>query len=487
MRSIAVRSCSVLLLGVLIAAGAAMAQVTGGGSIQGTVSDPSGAVVPQAQIVATNVATGVETVRQTTTAGFYVITPLPAGEYTVKVTAPGFQTTTQEHVMVNALATVSLSLQLKVGSSSEQVTVTASPTMLHTDDATLGGSMENNVYTSLPLAMNGVPRDPTQFVALIPGVAGMSTQVAGPTTESFNGVRGGNELYVEGIPLTFPSQQADTRNLALGVSVEAVDQFQAQTSGQKAMYSGQGMQNFVLKSGTDHFHGSVYEYFRNTDLDARGFFPATVPVEHQNEFGGTFGGPIKKGKIFFFGTYGGYYYNDKTYTIYRNKTGAAPGAGDIISKVELSMEFLLLGFDGTGDPHIVLVDGCNAPADYGDVGFCVIGSGSVAAQGALAFHVDRGSLGAHLSWADAVYCICDAKFRAESASDVGQQTFLALYEHNKEIQLISPSRVDEDSRNLGAAPTPFHHRWKKYWPTLHIAPVRSVPTRDGGDFLGKSA
>src|SRR6185369_10230385 len=165
-----------------------------------------------------------------------------------------------------------------------------------------------NVYTALPLAMNGVPRDPTQFVALIPGVSGMTTQVAGPTTEAFNGVRGGNELYVEGVPLTFPSQQADTRNLALGVSVEAVDQFQAQTNGQKAMYSGQGMQNFVLKSGTDQFHGSVFEYFRNTDFDARGFFPATVPIEHQNEFGGTIGGPIKKDKVFFFGSYGGYYF-----------------------------------------------------------------------------------------------------------------------------------------------------------------------------------
>ncbi len=286
----------------------AVAQIAGGGSIQGTVTDPSGAVVPQANVTAVNVATGVETVRQTTAAGFYVLAPLPAGEYNVKVTAAGFQTLTQEHVVVNALATVSLSLQLKVGSSNQQVTVTESPTMLHTDDSTLGGTMENNVYTSLPLAMNGVPRDPTQFIALIPGVSGMSTQVAGPTTESFNGVRGGNELYVEGIPLTFPSQQADTRNLALGVSVEAVEQFQAQTNGQKAMYQGQGMQNFVLKSGTDQFHGSVYEYFRNTDLDARGFFPATVPIEHQNEFGGTIGGPIKKDKIFFFGSYGGYYF-----------------------------------------------------------------------------------------------------------------------------------------------------------------------------------
>src|SRR5262249_39667267 len=162
---------------------------------------------------------------------------------------------------VDALQTVSLSLQLKLGSSAEQVTVTASPTILRTDDATLGGTMENNVYTSLPLAMNGVPRDPTQFIALIPGVAGMSTPLA----------RGPTQLYVEGIPLASASQQADTRNLAFGVSVEAIEQFQAQTNGQKAMYSGQGTQNFVLKSGANQFHGSVFEYFRNTKLDARGF------------------------------------------------------------------------------------------------------------------------------------------------------------------------------------------------------------------------
>ena len=312
--------------------GAAIAQVAGGGSIQGTVTDPSGAVVPQAQVKATNTATGVETLRLTTNAGFYVITPLPAGEYTVSVMAPGFRTTTQEKIIVDALATVSLSLQLKLGSANEQVTVTESPTMLHTDDATLGGTMENNVYTSLPLAMNGVPRDPTQFVALMPGVSGMSTQVAGPTTEAFNGTRGENELYVEGIPLTFPSQQADTRNLAFGVSVEAVDQFQAETNGQKAQYSGQGMQNFVLKSGSDRFHGSVYEYFRNTDLDARGFFPARVPIEHQNEFGGTFGGPIKKDKIFFFGSYGGYYY----------KTGETPELESIPTLAERTGDFSAL-------------------------------------------------------------------------------------------------------------------------------------------------
>src|SRR6185369_12837352 len=109
------------------------------------------------------------------------------GEYRVKVMAPGFQALIHDHVVVEALATVGLDMQLKVGSATEQVTVEATPPMLHTEDATLGGSMQNNVYEALPLAMNGVPRDPTQFIGLIAGVSNLSTQVAGPSTASFNG------------------------------------------------------------------------------------------------------------------------------------------------------------------------------------------------------------------------------------------------------------------------------------------------------------
>jgi hypothetical protein len=315
------RAAHVLIFGSMlwIAGGVLTAQISGSGTVQGTVTDPSGAIVPQAAVTAVNAATGVSTERISTAAGFYVISPLPAGEYAVTVTAPGFQTLRQQHILVDALETVNLDLKLSIGKSTEQVTVEASASMLKTEDAAVGGSVRNEVYEALPLAMNGVPRDPTQFVALIPGVAGLNTQVAGPSTASFNGAPvGQNEIYVEGLPFTFPSQQADTRNLALGVSVEAVDQFQVQTNGQKAQYQGQGMENYVLKSGTDKFHGALFEYFRNTDFDARGFFPATTPIEHQNEFGGTFGGPIRKDKIFFFGTYDGYYFKTASTPAYQS-------------------------------------------------------------------------------------------------------------------------------------------------------------------------
>ena len=170
--------------------------------------------------------------------------------------------------------------------------------------------MENELYAALPLAMNGVPRDPTQFIALVPGVNNASTQAAGPTTAAFNGGQTyQNEVYLEGMPLTSAGTEGDTRYLAFAVSVDAVDQFQVETNGAKAQYQGQGVENYVLKSGTNAFHGAAFEYFRNTDLDARGFFPAIRPIEHQNEYGGLIGGPIKKNKLFFFTNYDGYKYN----------------------------------------------------------------------------------------------------------------------------------------------------------------------------------
>jgi len=191
--------------------------MAGSGTIQGTITDSSGAVVPQANVTAINVATGVQTTRPTTGAGLYVLSPLPAGEYNVRVAAAGFQTLTQEHIVLEALSTIGLNLEIKVGSASEQVTVEAAAPALHTQDVALGGSMQDRVYNALPLSMGtGVPRDPTLFIALVPGVAAVVTQASGPSYTSFNGAQQEtNELYLEGVAMTFPNQQGDTRNLSL--------------------------------------------------------------------------------------------------------------------------------------------------------------------------------------------------------------------------------------------------------------------------------
>src|SRR5436305_4364767 len=128
----------------------AIAQVGGTGTIQGTVTDPSGAIIAGASVTATNVETGVQTSRKATDAGFFVLSPLQPGEYTVTVQADGFQTLTQQHLEVIALGTVGLNPKLSLGTATQTITVEAPPPQLHTDDATLGSSMENEIYAALP-------------------------------------------------------------------------------------------------------------------------------------------------------------------------------------------------------------------------------------------------------------------------------------------------------------------------------------------------
>ena len=226
----------------LAAAGMAFGQVGGTGSIQGTVTDPSGAVVAGASVTATNVATGVRTDRKTTDAGFFVLSLLPAGDYTVTVKATGFQTLNQTARDCGCAGHRGIGIpSCRSEPPTNRSPWKPRPSMLKTDDVALGSSVENNVYDSLPLAMNGAARDPSAFAGLAVGVNNYSTQAAGPSTGSFNGGQTyQNEVYIEGLPLTSAGTESDTRNLAFGVSVEAVDQFQVETSGAKAMYEGPG-------------------------------------------------------------------------------------------------------------------------------------------------------------------------------------------------------------------------------------------------------
>jgi hypothetical protein len=311
---------------LLFASGAA-AQIGGNGAIQGMVSDATGAAIPGATVVATNEATQVQTTAQTTGKGFYVLSPLPPATYTVTVNANGFETVVQHHIIVNALQVVGLSLTMQVGSPKQEITVTSAPPVLDTQNGTLGATVPNEAYTALPLTMSNAPRSPTGFVALIPGV----NTAAG--TLHVNGGQGytGN-IYIDGQPMIFNELGADNRGVNFAISVDAVDQFQIDTSGTPAMYEGQGVQNYVLKSGTNSFHGDLFEFLRNTDLDSRGFFAATTPVEIQNEFGGTIGGPIKKDKLFFFAGYDGY----------RRRAGTNPSFESIPTAAERSGNFSAL-------------------------------------------------------------------------------------------------------------------------------------------------
>ncbi len=172
-------ACALLLFAM-----PALAQIGGSGSITGTVTDVTGAVIPGAQVVATNDATGVQTKQTATGSGTFTLSPLPPGSYTVLISAPAFAELKQEHVQVDALQVVGLKPQLRPGGNTEVVTVEGAPPQLDTANATVGGTMENEEYTSLPLQINGGARNPTAFVYLEPGVARGGS---GVQTGIFNG------------------------------------------------------------------------------------------------------------------------------------------------------------------------------------------------------------------------------------------------------------------------------------------------------------
>ena len=302
------------------------AQMASGGGIQGTVTDPSGAVVAKAQITATNTDTGVQLTRQSSGSGTYSVAPLQAGHYNVEVVAKCFQRLLQENITIDTSSMLGLNLKLSVGGDNQTVTITDAPPYLDTTDATLGGTIENELYSSLPLSMNGGPRDPTAFQYLMPGVqenpANNGANGAVGTTNGNSGIYGGsgatnlNENYLDGVPVENISQQGSSNPISTAVSVDAVDQFSVQTNGSSTAFGGAGVTNYTIKSGGNQFHGTVFDFIRNTMFDTWGYFAkvpsanglAEKPGEHQNSYGGSLGGPIFKDKLFFFGSYEGYHY-----------------------------------------------------------------------------------------------------------------------------------------------------------------------------------
>ncbi len=300
------------------------AQAIGTGSIAGIVADPSGAVIPNAVVTAVDPATGTTVTQKTSAEGTYNLPSLRPATYRVTAMAESFKTLVRENVTVDALQQVDLNLNLEAGQASETVTVSAEPPQLNTVNGSLDVTIPNTTYAALPLAMNGGPKNPLGFVTLLPGATG------GPFgIDNLNGGVGQSSfIYVNGLPLMTPELQGDARNITGSTSTEVVDQFQVITSGVPAYYEGQGLTNFITKSGTNKFHGDVYENIRNTVFDAAGYFSSVTPVEHQNEFGATVGGPILKNRLFFFFNYDGYRFTAGSNPVFSSLPTAAEQMGD---------------------------------------------------------------------------------------------------------------------------------------------------------------
>lgn len=292
---------------------ALQAQTGSGGTIQGTVTDPENAVVPGAKVTVTNIDTGVVTKVQSTSAGYYAAPALMPGTYTVQVERNGFKSYVQQSITVNALAVVGINVKLTLGDTTESVTVTSAPPALETENASMTVNVENETYTALPLNLgSGAQRDPTAFASLTPGysMGGRSGTYNGAGGDDNGSSDSGAVTYLDGLPIS----QGDNRQISLAVSVDAVDQFQVTSSGANASQTGMGSQNYNVKHGTNDFHGSAFWFTRNTAFDSWNFFAKAVtvtnlngtksqqakPAEHQAELGFTYGGPIKKDKMFLF-------------------------------------------------------------------------------------------------------------------------------------------------------------------------------------------
>ncbi len=300
-----------------------LAQSATSGTVQGTVMDPTGAVVPGATVTLTNKATGVTLTTSTDATGRYQFPAINPADYSLKVTATGFQTFVVAEVAVEVTKVLTIPVKLKIGTASQTVTVKeVAGAELQTSNASIGTTIGGNTLEFLPTAQRQV----TSLLSLQPAVAPMvgndvfGGQVAGAASDQTTFIVDGGDATddlsgtnsYEGIP----GETQPAPNIM--VNVEATQEFRVvDAGGTSNMNRSQGGQISILsKQGTNQFHGSVYEYYTGDALGARGWNDNTynLPKAHtvNNRFGFTFGGPLLKNKLFFFGNYEGRRFRQST-------------------------------------------------------------------------------------------------------------------------------------------------------------------------------
>jgi hypothetical protein len=288
-----------------------------GGRLLGTVTDPSGTAVPGARITATQTATAVKQTISTDGRGFYAFQGLAVGGYDIEVEASGFKPLRRTGVAIDVDSKVVVDASLEIGERTETVTVFASAAHVETADTQLGEVITGKQMTAVPL--NG--RSYTDLLALQSGVAPVTSLTSGttqdvgvsafspsgdlnPGTVSINGQREfANSFVLNGSDV----EEDVNMGAAIVPNLDSIAEFRILTGNfdaEHGEFSG-GQISVVTKSGTNAFHGDVFEFLRNTRLDARNYFSPTRGVFDQNQFGGTLGGPIRRDKVFFFADYQG--------------------------------------------------------------------------------------------------------------------------------------------------------------------------------------
>jgi hypothetical protein len=297
-------SLQLLVLAALLTPSFAMAQIDRT-EIDGTVKDATGAVVSGSKVMVTQGDTGLRREVMTNRDGIYTVPSLPSGTYTVTFNKDGFEETVVQSVLQTAGQTRTLNVTLSVGAQAQTVSVAASPALDETT-ATFGGSVQPVQVSEVPI--NG--RNWSTLETLTPGAINLGT--GGQSSIRFAGQGMDDANYrLDGNDMTGINNQAPKSALRLQVSTEAVQEFSVSSAMYTAENGGSagGQVNIVSKTGTNDLHGSIFEYLRNSDFDARQVLnrdPAPQAPFHLNQFGGTLGGPIKKDKTFFFASYEGF-------------------------------------------------------------------------------------------------------------------------------------------------------------------------------------
>ena len=276
-----------------------------GGSITGVISDPAGAVVANAPVQAKNTDTGVIATAASSATGNYTLNELPAGTYEIDVAVPGFKQYARTGITVQQLQTTRADVMLVLGSAADLVSVLDVAPLLQTESGDVSHNVTTKLQDDLPMGAIGTVRNSTEVVLTIPGVNG------GLTNMSINGTPAASErVRIDGLDATYTLGNA---YYSFGApSVDSLQEVAIQTSNYAAEYgqSTGAVLSYTMRSGTNQFHGSIYEYLENEDFNGRGPYSHTRPKARNNDFGGTVGGPVwipkiynGKNKTFFFFSY----------------------------------------------------------------------------------------------------------------------------------------------------------------------------------------
>src|SRR5512142_3138601 len=281
------------------------------GTITGTIIDPAGAVVANAAIEARNTGTGAAYRVASSATGNYTIPNLPTGTYELSVTVPGFKKLVRAGLAIQAAQTVRVDGTLEVGSATESVTVTEAATLLKTESGELSNTVATKTMDTLPLLSVGSNssgiRNPFNLVALLPGAFYQpSPSFTGPTVRINGGVSGSEKVLIDGMDGTNILGQGANQQAQPGM--DSIQEWTVQTSNYSAEFgqAGSAVMNVTMKSGTNQYHGSAYEYFQNDFLNAAQPFTvqAGSPNEHirptarRNDYGLTLGGPVAIPKVY---------------------------------------------------------------------------------------------------------------------------------------------------------------------------------------------